>query len=394
MALQFTEGIGIPKYVAVSNERNIITLEQGPRIYDLRKVEGRAIVDDNEKRRPDVVFIRNRDQPDLDCPKVVFDRNHRRIYQAVTAAFAEIVKILHYREQAIEMPIRYLMAGLRSVFDDFSIFQSEDIALSSRNIEKLIDLLTEECRYVGKTIDPRSVRSWIDQFDATSKQGAIALLNYIRATGYHSTREIATTLTDMLESRTPGAQLVSIQPAGKSEGMLLYEMRKSEKTRPVDDAISEAHEHIVCVDDVIGSGDTILERLFETNDRGKRISGWLSTAQNRISIVAAIAHPDGISNIEGDSRSLGKIKVYAHKIMSADHGVFSSKHNPFAPQDVLDTFRRKCGQIGSSIYPATPFGWGNCAWGIVTEYNVPDCSLPIIWSNDDDLPWSALFPRR
>ena len=394
LALQFSQGVGIPKFVSVAENADLLQSLEAPIVYDLRRAKERIVIGENHRRRPNIVFIRSEAQPDLDCEKVIFDRNKVSLYQAVTSAFAEIVKLSRYKEQALEMPIRYLVAGLRSVFDDFAIFEIEKSGPTAKNVEKLISILATECRYAGKHIEEQAVHDWLGQFDELSRPGAVALLSYIRASGYHSTREIVRLLIDLLNSKVPDAQLVSIQPAGKSEGMLLYEMRKFNDTQALDVAISGSSIHLACIDDVVGSGDTMLQRLFEPGGRDKKMSEWLSRGQNHISVIAAIAHRDGISNIQCDPRSQGKIKVHAHKIMDDEHGVFSSKYNPFAPQNVLDNFRQACERIGNLIYPMNPFGWGDCAWGIVTEYNVPDCSLPVIWSNDVGVPWTALFPRR
>ena len=80
--------------------------------------------------------------------------------------------------------------------------------------------------------------------------------------------------------------------------------------------------------------------------------------------------------------------------MDASKGVFSPEANVFVSVEVSTAFRQICEKLGQHLFPQDVLGWGGCAWDVVTEYNVPDCSLPIIWCEDDNLPWSALFRRR
>jgi hypothetical protein len=197
-----------------------------------------------------------------------------------------------------------------------------------------------------------------------------------------------------------GSQPVSIQRVGKSEPMLFYDLREitpSPEFLLTEIAKSNSADHIVCFDDVIGSGETILDCLFADldNEGVGGLSNWLDMEERHITVLVAIASERGISNIEQDDRCRGKVKVRTSRILMPDDSLFSSEQNVFESPERRDAFRSICTTIGEQVYCWGPLGWDNCQWCIVTDYNVPDCSLPLLWAQGtEQFPWMPLFPRR
>jgi hypothetical protein len=199
----------------------------------------------------------------------------------------------------------------------------------------------------------------------------------------------------MLASEPLDAQLVSIQPPGKSEQMLLYEMRVASRTVQIGEAVHRNIPHVVCIDDVIGSGDTIVDCLFGSAwSPPSELSCWLASEGRSVTVLAAVANSGSIRRIENEPRGHGRVRVRAHRTLGAQDGIFAPAARVFSSTTVGTVFRQICEELGGHLFPGSALGWGECAWGVVTEYNVPDCSLPVIWREDPTMPWTALFPRR
>ena len=171
----------------------------------------------------------------------------------------------------------------------------------------------------------------------------------------------------------------------------MYEMRLHQPAKHISEVLGPNTNELVCVDDVIGSGDTIVECLSE---HGQPIFDWLSKNGNTIKVLAAFASLEGVNKIHNHPPFNGSVRVIADKVLSTEAGIFSPECNVFRSDDVAEKFRMDCRKLGDEIYVGFPFGWGGCAWALVTGYNVPDCSLPIIWGSSSALPWVPLFARR
>lgn len=396
LALRELDGFENPRYVKVPADGHVPVAGDVPQIFDLREVDRSVSFARSALERADIVFIRNHRQPRLGGRQLLFDRNHRVTIEASARVFEEIFNLIGYRGRGLEILPRYILNGLRAVAHDFSLFGVENGELTAAREFRLLETLSATWRYHGSRIEPEHIRRWLNQFNGQGREGAISLLKYINAAGYYSTEEITGCLLNLLRSEPTGAQLISIQRPGKSEQKLLYEMRVADRTSSLQEALNGPARRLVCVDDVIGSGDTVLECLFgtEKSASGTGFHDWIAVPSRSLAVLAVVASADGIRRIEGDARCFGRVKVRADKIIDAGYGVFTASDRIFENAGVAAMFREVCEKFGEILFPGHPLGWGQCAWGVVAEYNVPDCSLPVIWSDDANLPWVALFSRR
>lgn len=67
-----------------------------------------------------------------------------------------------------------------------------------------------------------------------------------------------------------------------------------------------------------------------------------------------------------------------------------------APEDIDRTFAREmCAKYGKEIEPTSPLGFGNCELLIGFEHNIPNNTLPIIWSEGhDERRWTPAVRRH
>jgi len=358
--------------------------------------------------RTNVVVLVRAAIAQLGCRVVSLDWNDKAVIDAITASFAALLGQLGFREQAIEMPTRFLTGGLRQVQSDFSLFEkpSRQHGLTQEEVIRFCESIRQTWTYRGAPVSGTAVRQWVEQFahfNAISE--ALASLLYLNREGFIPKGEITNRLVAlyhklMEQDDCDQARIVSIQRPGKSEQMLLYELRDIDEKGPAqfsEVVRSSSICHLVCIDDVIGSGTTFIDCLFEdlgTVDSNELVS-WLRRDDNRITIIAAVASEEGTRAIENDTRSHGRVKVASSRLLSHDDSIFSSNRSVFENAERREAFREACTEIGRKLSPSHPLGWGNCQWFTVTDYNTPDCSLPVLWAEGSGgFPWQPLFPRR
>ena len=387
------------------------SLPQGPIVVDFRDARDNFQVSNFSKTletRYDVVVVVERNVALLGCQVVQFDSNNLSVFDAVTESFGYLVELIDFRAQALEMPARFLKGGLRSVNQQFGLFEQPVTKrwLSPEEIERYCAGVSRTWRYAGVDVATQCVVDWVMQFEPYNVlPEALALLGYLNRYGFVPRGNIVNMLTDEFEHLSSDLghrpHQATIQNVGKSEAMLYYDLRDivDEPTSLID-LVSRPNmpEHIVCFDDVIGSGDSILECLYlhdRMNMPGK-LHRWLTEGDERtLTVVVAVSSLQGKMAIEGSAKSCNRVKVRAHRLLAKEDSIFSGGRELFENEERKNMFRSVCQDVGEKLFPWGPLGWGNCQWCIVTDYNVPDCSLPILWAcGDADFRWVPLFARR
>ncbi len=355
--------------------------------------------------RADVVVLVEHDVPQLGCRVIPFDLDSRHLFEGVTEAFGRIVSEAAHKGNVLELPSRFLTQGLRGIQAQFSIFEESPHQRVSNDYEvrRFCDAICRTWTYCGSRIAGNTVYNWVQQFQPYGVTlEALALLEYLNRDGFIPKYEVVQRLEalhsslvcDSAEVVTP----VSIQRVGKSEAMLLYDIR-SVSTVDVFQKAKEAHgqAHLVCFDDVVGSGNTILECLFpDSVSEGKtNLQEWLTVEGRFVTVLAALGSDKGIAAIEGDGRANGRVRVRVSRKLTPGESIFSVGQGIFLSEERGEMFREVCEEIGGNLECWGAFGWENLGWCIVTDYNVPDCTLPILWAEGrGDFSWTPLFPRR
>ena len=204
LALINSQGLGEVAYSVITPCEPILDPGNNGQVYDLRILAGPAQCADSILRRPDIVFVCDEGRAQLKCRRIRFDRNHRVVFDAVAASFQELIEVLKYPGQALEMPNRYLLRGFRAVAEEFSLFPQPTGGPAAGTVKRLIEMVAAGWRYQGQTANPDLVLRWLDQFDGIAREGAVNLLTHINAAGYFSTREIAQTSKRLARLGTSG----------------------------------------------------------------------------------------------------------------------------------------------------------------------------------------------
>lgn len=336
-------------------------------------------------------------------------------------------------------------------FDHLYLFEEEKERQkrSNRNDPKAVEQICynfcKNRQYEGTPLDSRKVVEWVNQFkQAGFVQEACEILSYLRRYGFLAGSQVEKNILSFYKGlkETLGEKQIitmTIQPKGKSESKFTYRLfpeivgqlltlkeaidkvnRASPNNYPID---------LVCFDDFIGSGETMLKHLFpkefkaSTSDHPmdfvcfddfKTMLGRLFPdlfefqnsfaddlikcfAKKKAKLTVLVSHADerGINALCKDPRSHDAITVLATQPVRDQHRAFHRDSPIFSDKSRMKEFKKYCKKIGNKIYPKAPLGWGDAQWCIVTDYSVPDCSLPILWaSGNRDFPWVPLFPRK
>ncbi len=310
-------------------------------------------------------------------------------------------------------PTRFTQGGFDCLVADFHLFKEARQKLSNWNDPKAVERfcynICRGWRYEGKPLDGRRVVEWVNQFkQADFVQEACEILSYLKRYGFLTEYQVTEDIASHYEAleRTLGKRpiTVTLQPAGKSEPKLAYRMRTKTRLLSMDKAIEEVKKRhsrsypmdLVCFDDFIGSGQTMRDYLFEPkyNQFDQEITDLFKQGKAKLTVLVSHADEKGIKALETDPKGCGAITVKAAHVVSDEHRAFHPDSPIFSDKSRIAAFKKHCEEIGKKINPGNPLGWKNAQWCIVTEYTVPNCSLPILWASKRDFPWIPLFPRK
>ena len=255
-------------------------LPRTPLILDCRHLDGTTLVGSfrsNLEGRADVVILVTAEVAFLGCRVVQFDWNSRDVFDAVTTAFMELVRQIGFRGQALEMPARFLTQGLRGVQGQFRLFEqpAHRSSLTAEEIERFCASICRTWTYCGNGVSGAAVCNWVLQFEPHGVlPEALSLLEHLNRDGFIPKGEIVNRLLSLYASLTAELGLppqpVSIQRVGKSEPMLFYDLREINPNPQflfTEIAKPNSVDHLVCFDDVIGSGNTILDLFIRRSRR-------------------------------------------------------------------------------------------------------------------------------
>lgn len=203
---------------------------------------------------------------------------------------------------------------------------------------------------------------------------------------------------------------VAAQAIGKSESFLSYYLRdrggvvdRAIKLTSLSRVLSELGAkggggqapHLVCFDDVICSGGSMIKALVDDNPNKGIVVEGLRKGTLKISIVVSIASHEGINNIL-KSPPLAGIAVVASRVIQARDEVFAPDSVVIPESARKRMFRDFCVRLGEQIYDRNnPLGWGSrFGWCIALDYTVPNMTVPIIFQEGSaSCEWHPLFPR-
>lgn len=186
------------------------------------------------------------------------------------------------------------------------------------------------------------------------------------------------------ENKIRHTAFTSIGRASESGGLLLYHFRQ-ESGLDLDrfifptDILSTKSDTIVCIDDVMMSAGTA-QRFFY--DRKEALE------KKRIYYISLITTDIAVEKLE----KLGITVIYCAKLDERSK-IFSDNALAFYKFPEVKAYAKEFAEeYGKQLDSKHPLGYNNGEYCFGMFYNVPNNSLPIFWSDEND--WHPIFPRK
>ena len=268
--------------------------------------------------------------------------------------------------------------------------------LSIQTLSK-IDLLLPRLKH---SVLPTKIIRWLENFDEAEVDLAIDLLSVYE---YIPFNELMFRLNDLLNElykNIPKGEKIIIFPygkVGKSGTLVTYPLKNTNAFKKRENDILLTHDykyvthpasynHIVFLDDFIGSGKTFCKEFSKPND----IQKWLT--DNNIENIYILS---SIIMIEGKKYILDRFPQI--KIISEERNkIFDTTLSPLNVFGNLSHIEKTALKHGNTLkvgpYPYVfPYGFDNSQSLISYFHCTPNNTLSIIWGANKN--WTPLFPR-
>jgi hypothetical protein len=268
--------------------------------------------------------------------------------------------------------------------------------LSIQTLSK-IDLLLPRLKH---SVLPTKIIRWLENFDEDEVDLAIDLLSVYE---YIPFNELMFRLNDLLNElykNIPKGEKIIIFPygkVGKSGTLVTYPLKNTNAFKKRENDILLTHDykyvthpasynHIVFLDDFIGSGKTFCKEFSKPND----IQKWLT--DNNIENIYILS---SIIMVEGKKYILDRFPEI--KIISEERNkIFDPTLSPLNVFGNLSHIEKTALKHGNTLkvgpYPYVfPYGFDNSQSLISYFHCTPNNTLSIIWGANKN--WTPLFPR-
>ncbi len=267
--------------------------------------------------------------------------------------------------------------------------------------EKLIDQIDhiKEIHESWKSsISLDDVIKWILQFDSEDYDLAIRIIEHINFLNFSDIKNaLAIAYSKLIrKSIDKGTKIThantlfaGIGENGKSGSMISYHFRVinelSEENFSDNDELIEAGkvENIVLIDDVISTGQQASKEI-------KRLTEKVTPfGVKNIFLLTVCGMKDAIVKIEDETKAYTFSAIeYSTKDTVIDLDGRFYQGITYEEREVL---KSRIEYYGKVAYPRQPFGFGKIGGLIAFDFNTPNTSLPIIWSDNNS--WIPIFKR-
>ncbi|MFV8367596.1 hypothetical protein [Flavobacterium sp. XS1P27] len=264
---------------------------------------------------------------------------------------------------------------------------------SLRQVENLLPRLKH-------SVLPSKIIRWLENFDKDEVDLAIDLLSVYE---YIPFNEFMFRLNDLLYElfkNIPKGEKIIIFPygkVGKSGTLVTYPLRNTNAFKSREDDIEmtqdfkyvknpENYNHIIFLDDFIGSGKTFCKEFSKPNN----IQQWLT--DNNIDNVFILS---SIIMVEGKSYILKRFPQI--EIISEERNkIFDTLLSPLKTFGNIEEIEKVTLKHGNTLkvgpYPYLfPYGFDNSQSLVSYFHCTPNNTLSIIWGGNKN--WTPLFPR-
>jgi len=151
-----------------------------------------------------------------------------------------------------------------------------------------------------------------------------------------------------------------------------------------DDSIKQ----YVFLDDLCGSGDQVCKYLKNAINVIKKLNKKVE-----IYYFAIFGMTEGIKKIKKEINFDLVDCVFelddSFKCFDSNSRYFTNVTSPITKSKVEKIAKK----YGSKLVPCHPLGYNDCQLLLVLNHNTPDNTLPIIWYDEEYVPWQPIFKR-
>ena len=152
-------------------------------------------------------------------------------------------------------------------------------------------------------------------------------------------------------------------------------------------------QRLIFIDDFCGTGE-------QAGDLALKYVPFMKIAAARDGIelevwyLTLFATTSGLSTLRNNP-IFDRVETVSE--LDATYRVFDEDSQLYADSNEVDDAAGEAEAMvrhyGKKLEPGNPLGYKDCQLLLGFHHNVPDNTLPIIWSQDSDLPWHPIFPR-
>jgi hypothetical protein len=282
--------------------------------------------------------------------------------------------------------------------------------------------------YRGQQIGPDSVRAWLGQFgDPSDQRLMLRLLDRLGRRGLFTENRFRTSLRELhaLARQAAGQRgvvihtdardhvkncLITYGDSGTRSGSTVARAYRAENRIPKqycdepaalrDLLVARPFNQLVlvCVDDLVGSGQTALEALRRVKSQLlDDVPDW----EEYILVVygTVVGFEDSLASVADQAQSLFKgypLLMLAANRLPSNERAFDPDAGIFSNSDDRLRAMHLAREIGGSLERQHPLGRDDAQALIVFPDTVPNNTLPIFWKEGSKVKnevWHPLFPR-
>ncbi len=335
-------------------------------------------------------------------------------------------KVLHIADGVYRATSRFFEDWLREFGSEKIRAEQPEMASLKRYAAKederrirsheLMELTNCWPQYRYSTVGPEEVRAWLEQFgDSTNQRLALALLEHLEffpvrrvresfinlhRQARRGTREDLTTRSQLKQRKRRDFVVAYMESDGKSAHTMTQHYAdvnniSRECVSGVERAAPLIEKHqvqrLVIVDDFIGTGQTVSDRMRERVEVIRRAAEMTG----RKALLAVVCgFEEGVVRAQASIDALDlPMEVAVGTELDRASRAFDDSSRTFASNEDRLVARRMVQELGRELGSHEPLGTGDLQALVVFEHNCPNNSLPVLWKRSETLPWIPLFPR-
>jgi len=253
------------------------------------------------------------------------------------------------------------------------------------------------------------IRAWLEQFEPGERRSMFYLLANLRFYNNILVREAVQYLyrklaeSECFELMEANGKCVLVARGGPGKsGSSIARIYRQENSLPSSASVNlsslkeyldsnTAVKYIVCVEDVIGSGQDMVSLLRELHACCGEL---LKHMEVKVVIQSVCALEDGLDEIR---KYLGDLpfEVLLFSFETREKCFAKPPESWYIDEDWSE-IRRIALKYGVRLKPKAPLGYSDSQMLVVFHDNCPNNTLPIIWasSTETEFYWTPLFPRE